>query len=212
MNNDHLSDEDLLTLYARLSLAYNHLPDRAMAAAIARDIDISTDRLRQIGVQIQVAIDSGTFVTDRLSNEELSEAALEYCRRNGLMDKELSQADWISISRALRISTERFRVFANYISPQLQDWRQRASRGSHVFPVQPPPDSSSRITELPVRIAGAYAPISQREKSIAFGVGLIVCVIGVILTPILIGIPIIVVGLWMILFPASFIKYSRKNR
>ena len=138
MNNDHLSDEDLLTLYARLSLAYNHLPDRAMAAAIARDIDISTDRLRQIGVQIQVAIDSGTFVTDRLSNEELSEAALEYCRRNGLMDKELSQADWISISRALRISTERFRVFANYISPQLQDWRQRASRGSHVFPVQPP--------------------------------------------------------------------------
>jgi hypothetical protein len=54
-------------------------------------------------------------------------------------------------------------------------------------------------------------PVSDREKNIAFGLGLLVCVVGVILTPILIGIPIICVGLWMVFFTNSFVRYSRKK-
>lgn len=54
-------------------------------------------------------------------------------------------------------------------------------------------------------------PVTDREKNVAFGLGLLACVIGVILTPILIGIPVLGVGLWMVLFPISFVKYSRRK-
>ena len=69
----------------------------------------------------------------------------------------------------------------------------------------------SKFSNSSPRIEHFIAQVSSRERSYAFGLGLIFCMVGVILTPILIGIPILGVGLWMVLFPASFVKYSRKK-
>jgi len=80
-NDDDLSDEALITLYGRLSLEHSHLPDSARALAIARDLHISTPRLKQIVAK------KPPFVNDRFSNKELYEAASAYCTKTGLVGR-----------------------------------------------------------------------------------------------------------------------------
>src|SRR5437016_5803031 len=89
--------------------------------------------------------------------------------------------------------------------------RIRASKIEDVSPVQSSPSShrSEQFRESPVQIPRPYAPVSARERSVVFVVGLITCIVGVILIPILIGIPILCVGLWALLFPASLVKHYR---
>jgi hypothetical protein len=56
-----------------------------------------------------------------------------------------------------------------------------------------------------------YSPPTESEKSKAVGFSILILVVGVILTPILIGIPIVIIGFWMMLFPGYWVNKAKRS-
>lgn len=56
-----------------------------------------------------------------------------------------------------------------------------------------------------------YTPTPQ-EINVAVGYGIVLCLVGLLLSVILIGIPILVIGLWMIAFPDAAVRKSKQRK
>jgi len=56
-----------------------------------------------------------------------------------------------------------------------------------------------------------YSPPTKEERSRVFLFSIATLVVGVILTPILIGIPIIITGFWMMAFPDYWINKAKRS-
>jgi len=56
-----------------------------------------------------------------------------------------------------------------------------------------------------------YSPPTEREKHKVVGASIVVLIVGVILSPILIGIPIVIVGFWMMAFPGYWVNKAKRS-
>ena len=73
------------------------------------------------------------------------------------------------------------------------------------------PTTSNFDYEPATQSRSDFSPPTADEKQKVFGFSLLVLVVGVILTPILIGIPIIIIGFWMMVFPGYWVNKAKRS-